>query len=113
VILGASKDIMSNIEVVKIEARKLDSSSSASLRTAVTKAWERGATVVALDMSDVIYVDSLGISALISEQRRRPSGSRIVLCGLTDYVQDVLEVTQLVRVFDVYADAEAARKGVR
>jgi hypothetical protein len=31
-----------------------------------------------------------------------------VLCSLCDYVRDVLEVTQIIRVFDIYATAEAA-----
>lgn len=96
------------IDVVKVEARKLDSSAAAPLRTKMTEAWETGATVVVLDLSDVVYIDSLGISALISAQRRRPAGSRIVLCSLCDYVRDVLEVTQIIRVFDIYATAEAA-----
>jgi anti-sigma B factor antagonist len=102
---------MDKFEVVKLDARKLDSSSSSALRDAVTSAW-RNASVIVLDLSNVIYIDSLGISALISEQRRRPNGGKIVLCSLTDYVQDVLEVTQLIRVFDIYADVEAARKAL-
>ena len=101
-----------NIHVEKLDMRKLDSSASSSLRRKLTAAWEKDADVVVLDMSDVVYIDSLGISALISEQRRRPKGAAIVFCSLGDYVRDVLEVTQLVRVFDIYADAQAARKAL-
>ena len=96
------------IEVVKLGSRKLDSSAAASLRTKMEAAWESGATIVVLDLIDTVYIDSLGISALISAQRRRPTGNRIVLCSLCDYVRDVLEVTQIIRVFDIYASAEAA-----
>lgn len=100
------------VEIITLEFKKLDSSASPAFRKAVTSAWDAGASVVVLDMTNVVYIDSLGISALISEQRRRPKGSRITLCSLTDYVQDVLEVTRLVQVFDVYADAQAARRAL-
>jgi anti-sigma B factor antagonist len=97
-----------NVFVVKLEGRKLDSGAAAPLRSKMSKAWESGASIAVLDMTDVTYIDSLGISALISEQRRRPAGHRIVLCSLCDYVRDVLEVTQIIRVFDIYASADAA-----
>jgi len=94
---------------VTLNVRKLDSSTGSVLRRHMSAAWEGGARVVALDLSELIYIDSLGISALVSEQRKRPEHGKIVLCSLTDYVRDVLEVTQLVRVFDVYATVDAAR----
>jgi anti-anti-sigma factor len=93
--------------ILKFGQRRFDGSSAVILRPRVGEIWQSGATVLALDLSDVVYIDRLGISALISEQRRRPKGSRIVICSVGDYVRDVLEVTQLVGVFDIYADAAA------
>ena len=84
------------------------SKSGLSLRPLLQACWERGATVVVLDMGEVVFIDSLGISALISEQRRRPPGTRIVVAGLCDYVRDVFEITQLFQVFDVFLTADAA-----
>ncbi len=100
---------IAKLAILKFPQRRLDGSSAVVLRPQVAAAWQNGSTVVALDLSDVAYIDSLGISALISEQRRRPKGSRIVFCSVGDYVRDVLEVTQLVGVFDIYANAAAVQ----
>ncbi len=98
------------VELVRLQCKRLNAAAGPELLDALAKAWARGAMCVALDFSEVVYVDSLGISALIAGYRRRPTGARVVLCSLNDYVREVLEITQLVKVFDVYADGNAALK---
>jgi anti-sigma B factor antagonist len=93
---------------IVIRTRRLDGTSAALLAAEFDAAWRTGARVVALDLSAVEEIHSLGISALISQHRKRPGGSRIVLCGLTEYVRDIFEITQLHRVFDVFDSTVAA-----
>jgi len=95
-------------EIIKLEFRRFNASVGGTVRARMNVAWATGATLVALDFSEVSHIDSLGVSVLVSEHRRRPAGGRIVLCGLRDYVREVLEITQLVRLFDVYETAEIA-----
>jgi len=97
-------------EIIKLEFQRFNASVGPALRALLSAAWERGATIVALDFAEVAYIDSLGVSALVAENRRRPAGTNIVLCSLNDYVREVLEITQLVRVFDVYASPDAILK---
>jgi anti-sigma B factor antagonist len=97
-------------EIVKLEFRRFNASAAPALRTRLAAAWASGATVIALDFTEVASIDSLGVSALIAEHRRRPPNTKIVLCSLNDYVREVLEITQLVGVFDVYASPEAILK---
>lgn len=97
-----------DVAVVKVTARRLDEAAEPALRSAFLSAWNRGITVLVVDLSDVVYVDSLGLSALIALQRSRPSGTRIVVAGMCDFVRDIFEVTQAVHMFDVYASAQAA-----
>ena len=98
----------SGVRTIKFPGRRLDSGSGAALGPLMATAWQDGATAVALDLSSVVYIDSLGISVLISQYRKRPPEGKIVLCALTDYVRDVLEVTQLFRIFDAFDSVEAA-----
>lgn len=100
---------MKRIITLRIEARRLDSSSALLLRSLLETAWEAEALTALLDLSEVVSIDSLGISALIAEQRRRPPGTCIALCAPSEYVREVLEVTQLFRVFDIFPDLEAAK----
>lgn len=94
---------------VHVSGRRLDASTRRGLTAAMEAAWQQGATVVALDFTEVAEVDSVGISILIGIHRRRPDGAKIALCGLNDYARDVFEVTQLFRVFDVFDSVEAVR----
>ncbi len=96
------------VEVVRIRMRRLDGSTCLTIRPQLSAAWNRGASTVVIDMSNVVFLDSLGISALIAEQRRKPRGTRIVVSSLNEFVRDVFEVTQLFQIFDVYSSSEAA-----
>jgi anti-anti-sigma factor len=95
------------VEVIKLRTRRLDGGTCLQLRPLLSAAWNHGARTVVLDLQNVVFIDSLGISALISEQRRRPAGTRIVVSALGDFVRDVFEVTQLFEVFDVFGTSEA------
>jgi anti-sigma B factor antagonist len=96
------------VEVVKVPIRRLDGSTCLTIRPLLSAAWRRGAQTVVIDMTEVRFIDSLGISALISEQRRRPQGTKIVVSSLGDFVRDVFEVTQLYELFDVFGSSDAA-----
>jgi anti-sigma B factor antagonist len=103
-----AEEAAGKVEVIRIRTRRLDGGTCLQIRPLLSAAWKRGARTVVIDLSDVVFIDSLGISALISEQRRRPEGARIVVSSLGDFVRDVFEVTQLFQIFDVFASAEAA-----
>lgn len=99
---------MQQIKVVKVPTRRLDATAASTLRGLIEGAFVQGATVLVLDMSEVAYIDSLGLSVLVVEHRRRPEGTRIVLAGMNEYVREVCEITQMYRLFDVYETASAA-----
>ena len=95
------------VEVIRVTDRRFNHAVARPFAARMAAAWERGATLVALDFTEVVTMDSLGIAALVAAYRARPPGARIVLCGLNDYVRDVLEITQMFRFFDAYATAAA------
>jgi anti-anti-sigma factor len=95
------------VRTIRVPGPTLDGQAGHALRVLVEDAQRRGARVVALDFADVRRIDTRGICALVAQHRRLPEGSRIVVCHLDDYVRDILEITQLVRIFDVYESDEA------
>jgi anti-anti-sigma factor len=94
---------------IAIEHRRFDHSVGRVFHERMQRAWAAGATTIALDFSECVSLDSLGVSILVAAYRARPAGTRIVVCGLSEAVREVLEVTKLHRIFDVYASANAAR----
>jgi anti-sigma B factor antagonist len=70
------------------------------------------ATVVIVDLTQVPYVDSAGIGALMGAQvSRQRDGRRFALVGVNQRVQHALEVTRVFEFLAVYpsvAEAEGA-----
>jgi anti-sigma B factor antagonist len=88
---------------------------SAYLRDTVKKFIAEKNNLV-LNLSGVTYIDSGGLGTLVAlYTTARNSGSSIKLANLTRHVGDLLQVTKLVTIFDVYDSEQQAvdsfRKG--
>lgn len=69
----------------------------------------KGNQKLLLNLSDVSYIDSSGIGELVSGFTTvRNQGGQLKLVGLTKRVQDLLQITKLYTVFDVYDDEGTA-----
>ncbi len=64
---------------------------------------------VVLNLADVSYIDSGGLGTLVGVySSARASGADIKLSGLGQRLRDVLQVTKLVTVFEVYDNEQQA-----
>jgi anti-sigma B factor antagonist len=64
---------------------------------------------VVLDLSDVTYIDSGGLGTLVGVySSARAAGADVKLTGLNQRVKDVLQITKLVTVFEVYDTEQQA-----
>jgi anti-sigma B factor antagonist len=58
---------------------------------------------VVLNLSDVRYIDSSGVASLVeSLKASRDLGSRFILFGLRGPAREVLQLTRLLKVFEIY-----------
>jgi anti-sigma B factor antagonist len=68
-----------------------------------------GRRKILLNMAEVYYIDSSGLGELVaactSAQRE---GAKLKFMKLTPKVQDVVQLTRLYQVFDVYPDEDSA-----
>lgn len=108
---------MSNANGVASEAREgyvlirlsgeVDLSWSQQVRRAVLDAINRDEPV-GVDLSEVSYIDSSGIAALVEGfQNSRTRGGRFALVAVSDAVRAVLELARLDRVFLIVATPDA------
>ncbi|MBV9082977.1 MAG: STAS domain-containing protein [Acidobacteriaceae bacterium] len=69
----------------------------------------KGNKKILLNLSDVSYIDSSGIGELVSGFTTVTNGGgQLKLVGLSKRVKDLLQITKLYTVFDVYDDEAAA-----
>lgn len=78
-----------------------------ALREAVHEALNAGSKKILVSMSDVSMIDSSGVGELVSAYTTVTNrGGKLALSSLTSKVADVLQVTQLVTVFDIHETEE-------
>jgi anti-sigma B factor antagonist len=83
-----------------------------TLRNAVREAAKNSPKRVVLNLAEVSYIDSAGIGELVSGYTHLQSqGGALVLLNLTKKSHDLLVVTKLHTVFDVFKDEKAALAG--
>jgi anti-sigma B factor antagonist len=64
---------------------------------------------VVLNLKAVRYIDSSGVASLVEGLKAsRDVGSRFVLFGLNTTVREVLQLSKLVKIFEIYEDEEQA-----
>ncbi len=64
---------------------------------------------VIVNLSGVRYIDSSGVASLVEGLKvSRTLSSRFMLYGLSPAAREVLELSRLIRVFEVYASEEEA-----
>lgn len=85
---------------------------SVALRSAIRRLLGEGKTKLLLNLGNVGYIDSSGIGELVSSFTAvNKEGGTLKLLNLTQKIQDLLAITKLLTVFDVYeseADALAS-----
>src|ERR1044072_75480 len=82
---------------------------SVALRTAIRRLLEEGKKKILLNLAGVGYIDSRGIGELVSSYTAvNNEAGQLNRHNLTQKLQDLLTITKLLTVFDVYeSEAEA------
>jgi anti-sigma B factor antagonist len=64
---------------------------------------------VVLNLTSVEYIDSSGVASLIEGLKAsRESGSRFILFGLNESAREVLKISRLLKLFEIYDDEAQA-----
>jgi len=100
---GIESETIDGIVLIRLRG-EVDLSWSQQVRQAVLAALERH-PAVGVELSEVSYIDSSGIAALVEGfQSARARGGRFALVAISDAVRAVLELARLDRVFLIVAD---------
>lgn len=80
-----------------------------ALRNAVTEALESGARKLLIDLQGVTTMDSSGIGELVSAFTTVTNrGGKLKLMFLPEKIADILQITQLITVFETFEDEQEA-----
>ena len=85
----------------------------AELRDSIREALADDRKSILLNLADVSYIDSSGLGQLISSYATTTSrGGQMKLLNLQKRVNDLMQVTKLLTVFETYTSEEAALRSL-
>lgn len=111
--LKLSTRTVDDILIVDCAGRIVFGEESAELRESVKKLIAQSGRIV-LNLAGVSYIDSGGLGTLVAlYTTARNAGGSIKLANLTERVGDLLQVTKLLTVFEVFDSEKAALESFR
>ena len=93
-----------DVTVLDLSGKITIGEGSVALRAAIRRLLEEGKKRILLNLAGVSYVDSSGIGELVSSYTAigKEEGGQLKLLNLTQKIRDLLTITKLLTVFDVY-----------
>jgi anti-sigma B factor antagonist len=111
--LSMSTRALEGVMVVDCCGRLVFGEESASLRDTVKKMLVDSPKVV-LNLREVNHIDSGGLGTLVSlYTTARNAGGSVKLASLSQRVGDLLQITKLLTIFEVFNDAESAARSFK
>jgi anti-sigma B factor antagonist len=100
-----------DVTILDLSGRITIGSGEEALRNAMQDILNSGAKKVVINMGGVTMIDSSGIGELVSAYTTATNrGTKLKLANLPAKVSDILTITQLITVFDVYdTESEAVQ----
>ena len=98
-----------NVEIISLQGKITIGSGDTQLREVIANAVNAGRTNILLDLSGVTTIDSSGIGELVGSYTTVTNrGGKLKLLHLPAKLNELLHVTQLITVFEVYENEQEA-----
>ena len=98
-----------DVAVLHLQGKIMGGPDATSLHEKLHELIETGTRSVVIDLKDVDWMNSSGLGILIGGLSAiRKSGGDLRLASVTEKIEEVLRITKLDRVFDVYGSTDDA-----
>ena len=96
------------VVVVRVRENRIDAHLAPALKQQLGEIIGSGDNYLVLDLSDVEFVDSSGLSAIVSAMKLLDGRGDIVLCQPQPAVTSLFKLTRLDKIFRIYPDYAGA-----
>ncbi len=102
------KETHGKVDVIQLPER-LSMADAGSVKESLQQLVDKGRAKLVLDLAQIHFMDSSGLSVLLSARKSvtRNSG-QVVLLNPSDEARSLIELTRLHEVFEIFSDKEAA-----
>lgn len=114
-IIDFRKEIMqlkhNNVEdvlIVRPLEKRIDASTATEFKQKMNEWIDSGNRRIVLNLSEVDFIDSSGLGAIISGFKKIGNNGNLVICVVKESVMSLFRLTRMNRVFDIYASENEA-----
>jgi len=112
--LTISEGLAGDVAVLELHGNIMIGSGTALLHQTIRRLLAGGRVKFILNLADIRWVDSCGLGALVAAYTAiARAGGQIKFSHVRENVQEIMAITKLVTVFDIYEDAPAALRDFR
>ncbi|MEO1703852.1 MAG: STAS domain-containing protein [Pseudomonadota bacterium] len=103
-----SKTDVGDTRIVKVIDHRIDAAVAIQFKDAMRAQTDGGPERVVLDLSEVSFIDSSGLGAVVAAKKLLNGSHVLELAGLTPVVAKVFKLTRMDTIFTVHADVNTA-----
>ncbi|NLT22087.1 MAG: STAS domain-containing protein [Syntrophorhabdus sp.] len=101
-----------DVLVVLPREKRIDASVSTGFKGKMVDWINQGNKRIVLDLSQVDFIDSSGLGAIVSSLKTLGNDGDLVICGVRETVMGLFRITRMNRVFQIFADESEAIKAL-
>ncbi len=98
--------IRNNVNIVVVNEARIDAAAAIQFKDEMRSITEGGPAHIVLDLSQVAFVDSSGLGAIVSIKKYLGTEKQLDLAGLTTDVAKVFQLTRMDKVFAIHDSAD-------
>ena len=98
--------------VVTVLERRIDAAVAVRFKDKMQELTQHSASRVILDLSQVDFLDSSGLGAVVGSMKYLGRERQLDLAGLTPTVEKVFRITRMDRVFRIFPNTDAALEDI-
>lgn len=96
------------LSVVTVKDTRIDAAVALAFKDRMRDATDGAQETVVLNLSNVDFIDSSGLGAIVAAMKHMNPDRKLVLAGLTQTVEKVFKLTRMDSVFSVYPSLDDA-----
>ena len=98
-----------DIFVLRLPMERLDAAAAPEFKARLSEEISEDMRLIIVDFSEVAFVDSTGLGAIVSLLKMMPRDGKLAVAGLNSSTLRLFQLTRLDRVFEIFDDVEEAR----
>ena len=96
------------MRIVSVQDSRIDAAVAIEFKDAMRVQTDNGPDLIVLDLSNVDFIDSSGLGAIVAAMKNMGTDRRLALAGLTPTVARVFNLTRMDSVFSVFPTLQDA-----